>query len=879
MDYLKGLMLRVVQLLRRDVADERSEEELRFHVEMETAKNVAAGLPPAEARRRALIAFGGVEQHTLDLRDGRRLTLLEDLWRDIRHGVRALRRNPASTVFAVLIVGVGIGASATVFSLVHALLLRPLPLDEPDRLVWIANGRSGDLSARTVQGAHLETLRRGRMLSEVAGYHAFYAAGDHHLRADGEPQRVTSVGVTSGFFRLLGVEPMLGRSMSRTGISADGLHEVLLSHDTWRRLFASDPTVAGRTFTLHGSTVTVAGVLPAGFDFGGVFAPGTHVDVFTRFPVTAETNRLGNTLALVGRLADDVTPQAAQREAALLVSRAASDGADHNAFDPHVSLLSERVSGSFRLAMLVLSGTVGVVMLIVCLNLSNLLLTRATVRESEFTLRAWLGAGRARLVRQLLTEGMLLSCAGAVLGIMLAIVGTRTLAQSDALTLPLLEQVHVNRMVLAFTAGIAVATGLLFGLAPALRLAAPPSFGGSVNTSARMSAGRRQRRLGNGVVVVEVALACMLLVAAGLLIRSFISVLAVDPGFRPEGSIALRIDPTRTFASPSERILWYQEALESVSAAPAVSAAGLTDVLPFSFNRSWSVGAADRTYAKGEKPEAFVRIVSEGFLPAMGIALRAGRDFTSRDNAASPPVIMINETLARELWPNADPLGRIVRIGGNPDREVVGVVADTRHQALEDAAGPELYIPIRQSGDYSAMYVVGRGSLPPAQTTAIIRNALRPLDASLPLADALVLQEIVDRALSPRRLIVLLVTGFAAFALLLASLGIYAVVALGVKQRQREFGIRLALGASPLALQRRILGETLSLAAPGIVIGLLGTWMFARAIRSLLFGVPHTDPVTLVFSVAVLTGVTVLAGWLPARRAARLPVIETLRAE
>jgi predicted permease len=640
----------------------------------------------------------------------------------------------------------------------------------------------------------------------------------------------------------------------------------------------------GRAVTIDGEPATVAGVLPAAFDFGSVFAPGMRVDYFAPFPLSPETNRQGNTLILVGRLRPGATPAAAQREFAALVGAGPitarrPDGL--NAFDPRVSALRDRVSGAFRPAMLVLAGAVGLVMLLVCANLANLLLTRAVARERELALRAALGAGRARLARLLVAEGVALAAAGAAVGTALAAAGTRAaagLAQAGAVRVPLLDQARVDRPALLAALAAALVTGVLVGLAPALRASGVTLHHALRDAGRAASAGARQGRLRGALVVAEVALACVLLVGAGLLTRSLLRVLDQDLGFRAEHAVAVRIDARRTFAGDAARAAYYADALGRVRAAPGVEAAGLTDVLPFGFNRQWSGPVPGRAYGD-HPPPVYVRVASDGLVRAMGVRLLAGRDLAAADDSAARRVVVVNEALAREFWPGDNPLGRMLDPGGQGvPHEVVGVVAGTRHQALEQAPAPEMYLSFRQMPDYASVYAVVRGSPPPAALAAAVRAALRPMDPALPLTEVRVLEELVAQSVAPRRLVAGLLGGFAVFALALAALGLYAVIAYGVAQRTRELGIRLALGATAADVRRRVLAETLRLAAAGAVVGFAAAAAFAGALRGLLFGVPAADPATFAAALWALAGAALLAGYLPARRAARLSPAAALRA-
>jgi putative ABC transport system permease protein len=801
---------------------------------------------------------------------------------DLRFSVRALRRDLRLTTFALLSVALGIGATVTVFSVIDALLLRPLPFREAERLVWIANGDAYDLSARTAQVQYAWALERdSRSLVDVAGYSEFYGVGDHTLTSGaGEPERLTGVEVTRNFFPLLGVSPLVGRHFTAEEAVDDGPRVVLLSHRLWARRFASDPGVVGRAITLDGASATVVGVLPPSFDFGTVFAPGRRVDYYVPFPLTDRKNSQGNTLALVGRMRPGATVAGVQSEVSVIAERARREGEAQrrrtNGFRPLVRELRDHVSGAYRPALLVLAGGVGLVMLMVCANLSNLLLTRATARERELAVRIALGAGRGRLVRQLLTESLVLSGAGAALGLLLAVGGTVALAHASSFRLPLLDQVRVDWTALAFALGAALVTGVVFGLTPALRVSAV-RVDESLKDASRGSTGARHEWTRAALVVAELALTCTLLVGAGLLTRSFVRVLDQDLGYRPERAVAVRIDPSRRFASAGERAAYFDEALRRVREAPGVQAAGLTDVLPMGFNRMWSAATARRV-PDDQLAFPFVRVVSDGYLRAMGVPLRAGRDFRPTDDSASAPVVVVSAALARKLWPGQDPLGRTI-VASDRTSAVVGVVDGLRYQSVEEAAGSDLYFPMRQMPDYSAVYVVARGARPAAELVAAVRAALRPTDPTLALTEVRTLQDIVDQSVSPRRLIVTLLAGFAAFALVLASLGTYAVISYGVAQRRREIGIRMALGATPSRVRSTVLSRTLRLAALGLGVGLLASWALGRVLRGLLFEVGASDPLTFAGTLAVLALVAAAAGYLPARRAARQNPASVLRAE
>ena len=805
----------------------------------------------------------------------------ENFRRDVAYALRTMRRDYGFTVFAILIVGLGVGASCTIFSVVNTILIRPLPFHDPGRLVWMANhsDETNDMSGKTVQVNYLLEFReKNQSFDDLGAYMAFYGVGDAKLISDGQPERLTSIPVTQNFFPLLGVEPQLGRQFSAEECKWNGPRVAMLSDALWHRRFGADPNIIGRAISFDGGPITVVGVLPAWFDFGTIFAPGTNVDMYEPFPLSKETNRWGNTIAIVGHLKPGATLGTAQAEATILGKQLQDAHKDMNDFDPKLSMLAQHVSGRLRPALLVLASAVGVVMLIVCANLSNLLLARSAARRKEIAIRVALGAGRHHLLGQILTESVLLSCSGAVLGVGLAFAGARVLAHLSAMKIPLLEDVRVDASSLGFSILVAVLTGLLFGLAPAWSASELTLHDALKDTSRGSSQGRGHAWVRSALVVAEISLACVLLASAGLLIRSFLHVLDVNLGFHPERAAALRIDPNDSYKTQEQKNAYYTEALHDVLNVPGVEAAGLSDALPLGRNRSWGFGVKGVQYTPRTYPDGFPRIISDGYFRAIGVPLKAGRDFTERDTKGALPVVIINQTAARNLFPGGeDPLGKILVI--DQERTIVGVVGDVRHMTLEEGSGNEFYLPIRQTQDYGTVDLVVRSSMPTAALASRIREALLPVEPNLPTSNLRTLQTLVDRAASPRRFVVILLGGFAAFALILASLGIYAVISYSVSQRKNEIGIRMALGASPSTVRQLILGETLRLAGIGAVIGIVGALLATRLAASLLYGVTPTDPLTFGAMIAVLAAVALLAGYLPALRAARIEPVTLLRSE
>ena len=618
------------------------ERELQSDLALEEEEQRERGLSSEEARYAALRAFGNPTLIREQTHATWSWSWLESLASDVKYGFRGMCRNAGSTLFAILIVGLGIGGASTVFSVVNALLLRPLPFRDPGQLVWISNGEN-----YSTQAEHYSDLRdQNQSFSDLAGWSGTYSSGDRELTGAGEPERLTSVPVTQNFFPLLGVEPAIGRSFTRE--ECQGKYSappaMLLSYSFWRRRFRSDPNVVGQKLTLNNQPVMVVGVLPPSFDFASVFAPGTPIDIFIPWPLTDKTKPAGNTMNIVGRLKPGATVAGAQAEFTVLAKQLVSQHPERNPIFPRLVPLEQHVSGQVRPALMVLMCAVGVVMLIVCANLAHLQMARMGTRQKEMAVRAALGAGRFRLLRQVLTESVILSCCGAALGLLLAVAGTRALAHLSAFNLPLLASVRVDGSTLAFTLLAAVASGVLFGLAPALQVPAYKLREGLQDAGRESSGSSRHGWFRDGLVVSQFALACVLLVGAALLMQSFLRVLDVNLGFQPEHAAALRIDPGFRIPSPAQQNSFIDDVLHRARSVPGITAAGISDVLPLDGDRGWQVGAKGQVYDKDHHPEAFIRVVSDGYFEALGIQLKSGREFTESDRASSEPVVMVNET-------------------------------------------------------------------------------------------------------------------------------------------------------------------------------------------------------------------------------------------
>jgi predicted permease len=875
---------RYARLLGPDpVADVR--DELRFHLQAKTEDLIDQGWHPRAARREAKRQFGDLRavQHIGNQLGEKmeRRRRLQDYWaewlQDVRYTFRNLGRNRGFALVAITILALGIGTNIAVFSVVNTILLRPLPFREAGQLVWFAgNQGKGGLSDQTYTvGVYEEFKRNNQSFQSVTSYQTFFQSIQYKLTGNGTPRQVAAVEVADNFFPTLGVQPSLGRLFSPEETVKGGRTAVLLSNFFWQRQYASDPAIVGKAIIVNGAPVTVVGVLPASFDFGSVFQPGMKVDIFV--PAVMDFWRTwGNTLAIVGRLKPGVTVAQAQDEADRLLPHLKSIHPDwYSDYKSSLSGLKEHVSGKLRRSLEVLWSAVGLILLIVCVNLSNLQLGRAATRTKEFAMRRALGAGRGRIIRQLLTESLVLSAAGAVVGLGIAYGIIFYIGHQGSIVLPLLAAVRVDAATLIWTVLIALGVGVLFGLAPAFRMSGDNLQDSLKDNAAGMAAGRKHERFRATLVISEVALACVLMVGAGLLLRSFLRVLDVDLGFQPSHAAALQVD-YQDGGKLANRGPVLQEMLRRVSALPGIESAGITDMLPLDRNRSWGLEAVGRPYPRDVNDSAFVYIVTPNYIPTIGMRLREGRDFNWSDSASSEHVIIINEAAARREWPNSDPIGRMAYGVGQGPARVVGVIADVHESSLEEPSSVQAYAPITQNDPEGAELVV-RTKLEPDALASSVMGTLRSMNPGQPATEFRPLQFLVDHAVSTRRFLVLLVTLFAGLGVLLASLGIYGVISYSVTQKTQEIGVRMALGATMGRVQREVLFSTLRLALAGILVGTAASFGVAHLIASLLFATSPWDKVTYLWMAAGLVVVALFSGYLPARRASRIDPMVALR--
>ncbi len=871
---------RVRSFFQKRSRDKELDAELAAHLELEVEENMARGMSADEARRRALISFGGVAQAKEQHGEARGLPWLDVLLQDLRFTFRTLARDRGFTVIAVIILGLGIGANITVFSVVNTILLRPLPLHNPQELVRILSkkGSGGESSMTYSADATEEFQRQNRSFQSVSGYFAFSGSDNLKLMGHGQPMPVTGLMVAGNFFQTLGVEPSLGRLFTAEETLPKSRPVVLLSHAFWKRQYAGDRGIVGQSIELNATPVTVIGVLPESFDFGSIFSPGYKVDMYG--PVIYDDIRdEGNTMALVARLKPGVTLAQAQAEADLLFPTLHFNLKHPEYGGGYTGLLlglKDYVSGKLRRSLIVLWCAVGLILLIVCVNLSNLLLARGAARSKEFAMRSAVGAPRSRLVRQLLTESLVLSFAGALLGLGIAFTVTTYLAYQGSIALPLLSSVRIDGAALVWTLLIAVTAAVFFGLAPGLRISSANLQEVLKDSGHSASDGKKHEALRSVLIVSEIALACVLLVGAGLLLRSFLRILDVDLGFKPSQAASISLDYNDGNDAGKRSVIW-QEALRRVEAIPGVETAGITDNLPMSRNRSWGISVKGRRYSPGELEDTFVYVVSPGYLNAIGMRLVRGRDFRWDDNDKKLGTVIVNETVARRLWPGQDPIDRIAVVGGD-DARVIGVVADVHESSVEGTPGWQMYVSgvAPQYGPDGAQLVV-RSKLPPETLASTVMSTLREINPSQPATEFRPVQRLVDHVVSPRRFFVLLVSIFAGLGLVLASLGIYGVISYSVTRQTQEIGIRMALGASQARVQWSVIWKTLMLALIGIATGTVASLMIAHLIASLLFATPATDLSTFLSMILLLLMVALLAGYIPARRASRINPMIALR--
>ena len=857
------------------------DDELRFHVDMLTAHYVARGMAKDEARERALARFGdsahfGAVLRAHDyrqVRSQRRRELVGDFIQDVRIGLRGFRRSPAFAIAAVLTLALGIGANAAIFSVVDAVLLRPLPYPAPERLVssW------GSTQAEVLRIGEL-----ARSFESVGGYRAHSVS----LSGDGDPERVDAAAATAGLFRTLGTPPLIGRSFTPQENEERGPAVAMISHELWSRRFGGDRAILGRQLIVNGKAHEIIGVMPPGFGFPARTTRLWIPLVFQRSNAGQLWGWGGN--RVIARLAPGATPAQAELEVQGIARRLRAEnpvwnpGPEYGAGARVVPLHEGTVSG-VRPTLVLLLGVVGCVLLIACANVANLLLVRAAGRRKEMAIRSALGGGRGRLVRQLLTESMLLSGAGAVGGIAIAWAGLRVLTATLPPDIPRAEEIGMDMRVLGFTAALAVITGVIFGLIPAMRSAGLGLPGALSESGRSVSPGRSRSRMSSAIVIAEVAISLVLLASAGLLIRSFVALTRIDPGFSADQVIAARVSPPERAYAEGEKIReLYRLVLEQARTFPGTTEAAAVSPLPL---RDGLNGMAIRVGGQFEDmrnalPSAdHYALVTPGYMRSMGIPLVSGRDIDDGDRAGAPPVVLVSESLARQFWPGRSAVGE--RIGypwPSAWMTIVGVVGDVKQDSLTSARTMAIYRPFAQA-PIPSMSIVIRTSADASTIAGLLRESVRTLDATIPVSDVTPMTSVVSGSMARPRFAAILITAFAAVAMILGAIGIYGVIAYAVAQRTREIGVRMALGATPGDAVRIVVRRGAVLTLAGLALGTVSALAASRLFAGLLHGISPTDPVSFVTGALLLALVAVVACYIPARRATRVDPTIALRAD
>ncbi len=806
---------------------------------------------------------------------------METLVQDLRYGVRMLLQKPAFTFVVVLALAVGIGANSAIFSVVNAVLLRPLPYADPERLVmvWMDNSRINVAEDWHSYPNYTDYRDHNEVLESMAAFNN----RSFNITGSGEPERVQGAWMTGSLLPLLGVNPVLGRNFSPDEEQPGKDQVVIIGHGLWQRRFGGDPNIVGQTVMLNGNPRTVIGVMPKGFAF-----PAKDSEMWVPIALTQQQMAARNSISYqaIGRIKPGVTFEQAKANLEMVNRWIVNQNPNQEGYGVNPVLLHDQIVGSVRPALLALLGAVAFVLLIACANVANLLLSRAAARSREIAIRTALGAGRARIIRQLITESLLLALAGGAVGLLFAFWGLDLLLAISPTDLPRLDQITIDRRVLGFTLGVSVLTGLIFGLVPAFQ-ASKPDLTESLKEGGRGSSGGLQgKRIRSGLVVFEIATALVLLICAGLMIKSFMNLQDVKLGFNPDRLLTVRLQLSGTkYREDVAATTFYQQLLERVEAMPGVESASAISTLflsktPNSTNFTIEGRAP---FAPSEQVEVPVDIITPGFFKSMGIPLIGGREFTPQDAAGAPDVVIINETMAKRFWQGEDPIGKRFMYGspGNgqaPWMTIVGVVGDVRRTGFDAEVRPETFLPHGQAPARGMMLMV-RSTSDPTNMMGTVREAVRSIDGDLPVFSVRSMDELLGDMMAQRRLNMLLFAILAAVALILAAVGIYGVIAYSVTQRTHEIGIRMALGAQRRDIVKMVVGQGIILAAGGVGMGILASFLLTRLMKALLYGVSATDLVTFVAISALLTVVAVLASFIPARRATRVDPMIALRYE
>jgi predicted permease len=876
-------------MLRRSRMEREMDEEMRFHMEAQAADLVARGVPQHEALRQARLEFGGMEMTKDECRDAVGVSFLETLFQDLRHGVRSLLRTPAFTVVTVFVLALGIGANTAIFSVVDAVLLRPLAYRDSGRLVTIL--MNGD---NPVSPANYIDWRDQSHSFAAMGAAEYWSP---NLTGIDSPEHIAGLKLTQNVLPMLGIEPLLGR-LFVDGEDREGAdREVILSYRLWQRRFSGDRNVVGKPIVLDGNAYIVVGVMPQAFQFAPFWATRAELWVPNAFGARIH-NRGGNSLRIFARLEDGVSVQQARAEIAGITQRLERQFPGTNR-GVQVTPLKEKVVGPIETPLLVLLAAVAFVLLITCANVAHMLLARAASRHREVAVRAALGARRGRIIRQFLTESLLLGCVGGALGLGLAIVAGRALIAMSPPNIPRVQTVAIDLRAALFLFSATLFTSIGFGLAPALQAS-------SVNVNDMLKEGGRSQSEGVGgnrlrslLVISEFALALVLLIGAGLMIRTFSALQAVDAGFNPHNVISMVVSVAGTKeADPARRAIFYRQLIERVRTLPGVQAAGGINHLPLAGDQ-WGLPFVVEGRSKprpGESPRAVYRMVTPGYFAAMRLPILRGRDVTEADTVTAPDVVIINQRAASQYWPGEDPIGKRISFDGdkaNPSEgvTVIGIAKDAKQNDWTAAPSPEIYLAAFQNHDFlgdsgsevashvSYITLVARTSGDPAAAAPAMKEAAWSFDRNLAISEVLTMNGVVGDATAQPRFEMQLLTIFAAVALVLATVGIYGVISYSASRRTHEIGVRMSLGATRRDVLLLIVRQGMRLALVGSLTGFVGALLLSRLMRKLLYGVQPTDPATFVAVATGLAVVAVVACYIPARRAMRINPMAALRYE
>ena len=889
---IQQLVFRLRGLFDRRALEREMDDELRFHLEMEAAERERRGLDRGAARTEAARLFGGVERTKDELRDARGANAIENIVKDVHYAVRALRRNPGFTLAAVLTLGLGIGANTALFSVVNGVLLRPLPYGQPERLVALQNRWDGNDGESSISPAEYFDYLDQLTAFERIGVSTPAIVS---ITGEGEPERLPATAVSAGVLPLLGVAPVAGRVFAPQE-DVPSPEVVILSYELWQRRFSGAESVLGRRIIVNGLPRTVIGVMPAGFRVPDDLSSTTPAEVFIPLGLHRDSVRIRGSHYLTGvaRLRRGASVEQGRADIATVarrfVARFPSDYPEKMQFRASVTPLLESVVGEVRPVLVILLAAVGFVLMIACANVAGLLLSRTEGRRREMAVRTALGAGRGRLVRQLLVESIVLALFGGLVGVGLAVLGTRGLVSLRPPDLPRLDAIGVDTRVLLFALAASTVVGVLFGLLPAIQ-ATGLDVQSMLREAGRGFAGSRRQGARRVLVVGEVALALVLLVGAGLMTRSFVGLLSVDPGYRVDHVLTVPVTLPAARYEEDERVIgFFRELTRRVAGLPGVTTAGAVAGVPLVAERGdIGINIPERPLpAGGTRRRADWQVVTPGYFQAMGMRLLRGRGIEDADQANTPGVVVINQALANKYWAGEAPIGKRFILGGRAgpgEVTIVGIVGDVRHASLASAPEPEMYLAHTQfrfwggGGILRSLSLVVRTAAEPSTLTRAVRAEVAAFDPQLPLGTFRTMEEVRGESVSQPRFLMFLFSVFSIVSLAIAVVGIYGVIAYGVAQRRKEIGIRVALGARPSTVAGMVVRQGMGLAVLGIALGLLMAFALTRFLSSFLFSVTPTDPITLGTVTLSLAAAALAATYVPALRATRTDPVEVLRAE